>query len=73
MLCRVREIHLAFFDQEIHSVLITVEEGRHTHEDLVKEDAEGPPIYCVVVPTSDNHLRRQVLGRPTERVGKLVL
>ena len=39
MLCRVREIHLAFFDQEIHSVLITVEEGRHTHEDLVKEDA----------------------------------
>lgn len=49
MLLRNWVSDLSLFDQEVHSVLIFVEEWRNTNEHLVKEDAKGPPIDSVVM------------------------
>ena len=67
----VWEAHWTLPDQEVHSVLVPVEERRNSDNHFEDEDAQGPPIHCKVVPITDEHLRCQVLGRTTERVGQL--
>jgi len=69
----VGEVNRAGLDQVVHLMFVAVEEGRDTHDHLVDEDAEGPPIYGVVVPISDEHLGGQVLGRAAERVCHLAV
>ena len=44
-----------------------------TDEHLVNEDAEGPPVHGEIVPLLHNHLRCQILRRPTERLRQVVL
>jgi len=62
----VREAHRALSDQEVHSVLVSVEEGWDTHDHLKNEDAKRPPIHSKVVTISDQHLWCQVLSSATE-------
>lgn len=67
----VREIDLRLLDEVVHLMLVTVEEGRDTHDHLIDEDAERPPVHRVVVTVADQHLRGKILCRAAERVGQL--
>mmetsp|Transcript_46424 Transcript_46424/g.61484 ORF Transcript_46424/g.61484 Transcript_46424/m.61484 type:complete len:245 (+) Transcript_46424:821-1555(+) len=70
---RIREADRALTDQEVHSVLVAVEEGRDADNHLEDEDAERPPIDREVVTVSNEHLWRQVLCSAAERVCELTL
>lgn len=52
----VREVDVSRLDQVVHLVLVPVEEWRDTHDHLVDQDAQRPPVYSVVVPIADQHL-----------------
>lgn len=67
----VREAHRALTDQEVHPMLVSVEEGWDSHDHFKNQDAEGPPVHREVVSVADKHLWCQVLGRSTERVCQL--
>ena len=63
---RVWEAHRALTDQEVHPVLVAMEEGRNADDHLEDENSERPPVHGEVVTISNQHLRRQVLSRATE-------
>ena len=69
----VREADRALSNEEIHSMLVSVEERWDSNDHLEDKDAEGPPIDGEVVAIADKHLRCQVLSRSAERVGELAL
>ena len=69
----VREAHRALTDEEVHSVLVPVEERWDAHDHLEDQDTERPPVHCEVVSIADEHLRGQVLGCTAEGVGQLTL
>ena len=52
---RVREIHWSFPDEEVHSVLIAVEEWRNTNNHFVNEYTECPPVYSIVMAVANKH------------------
>ena len=54
---RVREINRTFSDKEVHSVFVAMEKGWDTHNHLVYKDAQCPPVYCVVMTITNQHLR----------------
>jgi len=66
----VGEVHGALLNEEVHSVLVTMEEGRNTDDHLVNQDSEGPPIDGVVMTVANEHLRGEILGSSTEGVGE---
>ena len=51
----VREIHWSFPDEEVHSVLVAVEERRNTNNHLVNEDTKCPPVHCIVMTIANEH------------------
>lgn len=70
---RVGEAHGTLPNQEVHPMLVPVEEGRDANDHFEDEDSEGPPIHCEVMAIADEHLRGQVLCSAAERVGKFTL
>ena len=69
----VGETHGALTDQEVHPMLVPMEERRDADNHLEDEDAERPPVDGEVVSVADEHFRRQVLRRAAEGIGQLTL
>ena len=68
MLLLNRPSYRSILNHVIHLVLILMKEWRNSNYHLIDENPKSPPVQGVVVPRTHNHLRRQVLWRPTERV-----
>lgn len=69
----VRETHWALTNQEIHSVLVPMEEGRNSDNHFEDQDTKRPPIDRKVVSISDKHLWGQIFSRTAERIGQFAL
>ena len=69
----VWETYGTLTDQEVHSVLVPVEERWDSNNHFKDEDTQCPPIDGEVVAISNEHLGGEVLSCPTERIGKLAL
>ena len=63
---RVREAHRALSNQEVHSVLVSMEKWWNAHDHLEDEDAKRPPVHSEVVAVANQHLRCQVLRSAAE-------
>ena len=66
MLHWVWELHGEFFYQLIHRLLVRVVKRRKANNHLVDQNADGPPVDCVVVPLVLDDLWSQVFRRPSE-------
>lgn len=64
--------HVRVSDRTVHKMLIFVEEWRDTDKHFIKQNSQSPPIHCVIVALSGQHLGGQVLCRATKRPGNLV-
>ena len=62
----VGEVDWRLSDQEIHAMLISIEEWRDAHDHLKDQDSEGPPIHGEVVTIANQHLGGEILCRTTE-------
>ena len=56
--CLIGEGDWALLDQVLHAVIVAMEEGGDAYEQLKKEDSECPPIDCVIMATTYDHLWR---------------
>lgn len=65
------ESYFVLLNEEIHFVLVLIEEWRDAHEHFVEQDAQGPPVNRVVMSISVKHLRRKVLGCTAKTSGQL--
>ena len=65
----VGEAHGTLTNQEIHSVLVTVEEWWDANDHLEDEDTKSPPIDREVMAVSNEHLGGEVLGSSAEGIG----
>ena len=66
MLNRIRESYWKLGDNFIHSILISMIEGRDSNNHLIDQDTNAPPIYRLVMPFGGYDLGCQVLGRTTK-------
>ena len=64
----VWESHRALLNEVLHPMVVAMEERSNTDQQLKEQDTECPPIDCVVMPASDDHLWGKVFRSPTERV-----
>lgn len=62
----------ALLDEVLHAVVVAMEERSDANQQLVQKHSEGPPVHCVVMAVTNDHLWRKVLWCATERV-RLVL
>lgn len=68
-----RELDLSLLDEFEHETLRLVVEGRQTVHHLESQDAQRPPVRSLVVSSTFQHLRRQVLGSSAEGLGRLAV
>ena len=73
MFDRVRKINFRFLDEAEHSVLVSMEKWRDSHDHFIDEDAQRPPVNSMVVSASNKHFWRKILSRPTERIGNFTI
>ena len=69
----VRENNPRLSDFQQKQAPLLIVKWSDADEHLVDEDAEGPPIDGKVVALLHDHLGGEVLGRPAERLGQVVL
>ena len=69
----VGEAHGTLTDQEVHSMLVPMEEGWDSNDHFEDKNTQRPPIDGEVVAVTNEHLGSEVLSCSTERVGKLAL
>ena len=67
------EVDWRLSNEEIHTMLVSIEEWWDSNNHLKNEDSKSPPIYSEVMSISNQHLWSKVLGCTTERVCKLSL
>ena len=65
----VRESYGALLDQKLHALRLPVEEGCDTDNELIKQDSHGPPVDCVVVTRTYEHLRGEVFRSSAQGIG----
>ena len=66
MLNWIRESYWKLGDNFIHSILISMIEGRDANNHLIDQDTNTPPIYRFVMAFRSYDLRSQILGGATE-------
>ena len=54
------------FDGSVHQMLVLVEEGWDADQHFVEEDAEGPPVNCVIVTFAGEHFGRKIFSSAAE-------
>ena len=64
----VRPPNWGMLNQVVHLMLVWVVEWGNSNQHLINQDAQCPPIKGSIMSWPNNHLWRQVLRRPTERV-----
>ena len=69
----IGEANRTFTDQEIHPMLVPMEEGWDSDNHLEDEDSKRPPVDSKVVTISNEHLRSQILSCAAEGVRELTL
>ena len=65
---RSRELDLLHEDELEQDVVVAVVERQPAAHELVHDDAEAPPVHRSPVVVVLEHFRREVLGRPAERL-----